>query len=116
MNVPKEYDGEAERLLTHPLLLPKQDIPNIITKPDKAALKKTNDTISLARRVFFKLCICTAPSSRWVSPPHLTSWASGGIYGNGLSVTHGEIYLYLGINFDYSDMGDVKLTMIPYHK
>ena len=34
MNIPKEYDDEAGRLLTHPLLLPKEDISGIMSAAD----------------------------------------------------------------------------------
>ena len=40
--------------------------------------------------------------------------ALDGIYGNGLSVTRGKVHSYLGMDFDFSAMGDVKLSMIPY--
>ena len=42
--------------------------------------------------------------------------ALGGIYGDGLSVTRGNIHLYLGMDFYRSIKGDVKLSIIPYSK
>ena len=53
MNVPKEYDDEEERPRTHPLLLPKEDIPGTMTATDKVVLKKTNDKILFAPNVSF---------------------------------------------------------------
>ena len=41
MNIPKDYDNEAERLLTYPNLLPKQDIPGTMPETDRAVLMKT---------------------------------------------------------------------------
>ena len=38
----------------------------------------------------------------------------GKIYGDGLSVMRGKIHLYLGVDFDYSTKGTVKLSMILY--
>ena len=34
MNVPEDYDDEAERLRTHPLLLPKEDDPTTLSTAD----------------------------------------------------------------------------------
>ena len=39
MNIPKDYDDEAERLLAHPLLLPNEDISGTITASHKAVLQ-----------------------------------------------------------------------------
>ena len=38
INTPKEYDDEAECLLTHPNLLPEGDIPDMLSKTDQAVL------------------------------------------------------------------------------
>ena len=43
MNVPEHYDDDAERRRTHPLLLPKQDDPAILSTQDKNILHKTPD-------------------------------------------------------------------------
>ena len=59
MNVPKQYNDEAERLWTHPLLLPKEDVPCTIYVADKAVLDKTNDKISFMPRVLFAQKITT---------------------------------------------------------
>ena len=53
MNVPKEYDDDVECLIIHPLLLPKEDVPGIMTAADKVILKKTNDKIYFAPDVSF---------------------------------------------------------------
>ena len=52
-DVPKEYDYEAECLLTHPLLLLKEDVQSIMSTADKAVLEKTNDRLSSAPHVSF---------------------------------------------------------------
>ena len=53
MNVPKDYDDAAERISTHPLLLPKEDVPGTVPAADKTVLKKTDDKIPFAPHVFF---------------------------------------------------------------
>ena len=53
MNVPKEYDDKAERLQTHPILLPKEDVPGTMSATDKAVLKKTKGKVSFAPCVSF---------------------------------------------------------------
>ena len=53
MNVRKEYNNEAERILTPPLLLLHEDVTGTISGADKAVLKKTNDKITFAPRVSF---------------------------------------------------------------
>ena len=53
MNVPKDYDDAAERMSTHPLLLPKEDVPGTVPAADKTVLKKTNNKISFAKNVSF---------------------------------------------------------------
>ena len=53
MNVPMNYDDEAERLLTHPLLLPKEDKSETMSTADKNVLKKTTNNISFAPNVKF---------------------------------------------------------------
>ena len=53
MNVPMNYDDEAERLLTHPLLPPKEDKPGTMSTADKIVLKKTTINISFAPDVKF---------------------------------------------------------------
>ena len=44
------------------------------------------------------------------------SIASCGIYGAGQSVTLEKVHSYLGVDFDYSTEGTIKLSMIPYSK
>ena len=53
MNVPMNYDDEAECLRTPPLLLHKRDKLGTMTTADKIVLKKTNDKISFAPDVSF---------------------------------------------------------------
>ena len=53
MNVPTDYDDEAERLCTHPLLLPKDDDSEGLSNADKNVLKKTTNNISFAPDVKF---------------------------------------------------------------
>ena len=54
MNVPKEYNTEAKCLSTNPLLLPKEDVPGIMSPTDKGILKKKNNNkTSVAPRVSF---------------------------------------------------------------
>ena len=53
MNVPKDYDDDAERLRTHPLLLPKEDNSGELSTENKNVLKKTTNNISLALDVKF---------------------------------------------------------------
>ena len=48
MNVPQDYDDEAERLRTHPLLLPKEDDSTKLSTVDKNVLNKTSTNISFA--------------------------------------------------------------------
>ena len=52
-DIPKEYDDEAECLLTHPLLLLKEDVQGIMSTADKAVLGKTHDRLSFALHVSF---------------------------------------------------------------
>ena len=40
--------------------------------------------------------------------------ALGGIYCDNISVTRGKISLYLGMDFDYTKIGTVRIAMIPY--
>ena len=53
MNVPRDYDDEAERLRTHPLLLPKEDESKGLSTVDKNVLKKTTNNNSFAPDVKF---------------------------------------------------------------
>ena len=53
MNVPTDYDDEAERLRTHPLLLPKEDDSKELSEADKNVLKKTTNNISFTPDVKF---------------------------------------------------------------
>ena len=48
MIVPTYYDDDAERLRTHPILLPKEDDSKTSSTADKNVLKKTTDDISFA--------------------------------------------------------------------
>ena len=40
----------------------------------------------------------------------------GQLYDNDLTVHQGKVHLYLGMHFDYSTKGTVKISMIPYTK
>ena len=40
----------------------------------------------------------------------------GAIYGNKLTVTRGKVHSYLGMDFDFTILGTVRLSMIPYSK
>ena len=53
VNVPQDYDDEAERLCAHPLLLPKEDNTTKLSTADKNVLNKTTNNISLATDVKF---------------------------------------------------------------
>ena len=53
MNVPSDYDDEAERLRTHPLLLPKEEDSKELSEADKHVLKNTTNNISFAPAVKF---------------------------------------------------------------
>ena len=53
MNVPQDYDDEAERLRTHPLLLPKDDDSTKLSTADTNVLNKTTNNISFAPDVNF---------------------------------------------------------------
>ena len=53
MNVPQDYDDEAERLRTHPLLLLKDDDSKKLSMADKNVLNKTTNNISFAPDVKF---------------------------------------------------------------
>ena len=53
MNVPQDYDDDAERLRTHPLLLPKQEETEEMPTEDKNVLKKTTKNISFSPSVKF---------------------------------------------------------------
>ena len=53
MNVPEDYDDEAERLRTHPLLLPKEDDSTTLSTADITVLNKTTNKISFAPDVKF---------------------------------------------------------------
>ena len=53
MNVPQDYDDEAERLRTHPLLLPKEDDSTKLSTADKNVLNKTTNNSSFAPDVKF---------------------------------------------------------------
>ena len=53
MNVPQDYDDEAERIRTHPLLLTKEDDSKKFSTADKNVLKKTTINISFALDVKF---------------------------------------------------------------
>ena len=53
MNVPQDYDDDAEHLRTHPLLLPKQEETEEISTEDKNFLKKTTINISFSPSVKF---------------------------------------------------------------
>ena len=49
MNAPQDYDDDAERLRTHPLLLPKQEEESEeMSTEDKNVLKKTTNKIVFA--------------------------------------------------------------------
>ena len=49
MNAPQDYDDDAERLRTHPLLLPKQEEKSEeMSTEDKNVLKKTTNKIVFA--------------------------------------------------------------------
>ena len=43
MNVPQDYDDEAERLRTHPLLLPNEDDSTTLSTVDITVLNKTTN-------------------------------------------------------------------------
>ena len=53
MNVPQDYDDKAERLRTHPLLLPKEDDSTKLSTTDTVVLNKTTNKMSFARDVKF---------------------------------------------------------------
>ena len=54
MNIPQDYDNDAERLRTHPLLLPKQEEESEeLSTEDKNVLKKTTNNISFSPSVKF---------------------------------------------------------------
>ena len=53
MNVPQDYDDEAERLRTHPLLLTKEDDSTKLLTADNNVLNKTTNNISFAQDVKF---------------------------------------------------------------
>ena len=53
MNVPTDYDDEAERLRTHPLLLPHDDDSKELSEADQNVLKKTTNNTSFAPDVKF---------------------------------------------------------------
>ena len=53
MNVPQDYDDEAERIRTHPLLLPKEDDSTKLSTADITVLNKTTNKISFAPDVKF---------------------------------------------------------------
>ena len=53
MNVPQDYDDEAERPRTHPLLLTKDDDSIKLSTADKNVLNKTTNNISFAQDVKF---------------------------------------------------------------
>ena len=53
MNVPTDYDDEAERLRTHPLLLHKEDDSKELSEVDKNVLKKATNNTSFAPNVKF---------------------------------------------------------------
>ena len=53
MNVPTDYDDNAERLRTHPLLLPKEDDSKRLSTADKNFLKKMTNHIYFALDVKF---------------------------------------------------------------
>ena len=54
MNVPQDYDDDAERLRTHPDLLPKQkEETEELSTEDKNVLKKTSNNISFSPSVKF---------------------------------------------------------------
>ena len=53
MNVPQDYDDEAERLRTHPLLPPKEDDSTKLSTADITVLNKTTNKISFAPDVKF---------------------------------------------------------------
>ena len=40
----------------------------------------------------------------------------GEIYGNKLTVAHGKVHSYLGMDFDFTKNGTVQIGMIPYSK
>ena len=49
MNIPQDYDDDAERLRTHPLPLPKQEEESEeMSTEDKNVLKKTTNKIVFA--------------------------------------------------------------------
>ena len=53
MNVPQDYDDEAERLRTHPLLLPKEEDSTKLSTADTIVFNKKTNKISFARDVKF---------------------------------------------------------------
>ena len=53
MNIPREYDDEAGRLRTHPVLLPKEDVAGTMTAANQNILKETNGKVSFAPTVSF---------------------------------------------------------------
>ena len=54
INVPQDYDDDAERLRTHPLLLPKQEEETEeLSTEEKNVLKKTTNNISFSPNVKF---------------------------------------------------------------
>ena len=53
MNVPQDYDDEAERLRTHPLLLPKEDDSTKLSTAVIIVLNKTTNKTSFAPDVKF---------------------------------------------------------------
>ena len=62
MNVPQDYDDEAERLRTHPLLLPKEDDSTKLSTADTNVLNKTTNKISFAPDVKFTQQILIRPN------------------------------------------------------
>ena len=53
MDVPQDYDNEAERLRTHPLLLPKEDDSTKLSTANKNVLNKTTNNVSFVPDVKF---------------------------------------------------------------
>ena len=51
MNAHVDYDDDAERLRTHPLLLHKEDKSEAMSTADKNVLKRTTNNISFALNV-----------------------------------------------------------------
>ena len=70
MNVPTDYDDEAERLRTHRLLLPTEEDSKGLSTADKNDLKKTTNNISFAPDVKFAQRTLLRPSVPRIKKEH----------------------------------------------